>query len=76
MKIAVGAADGAGPDCHGADAPQSFRLALNEWGRTSLSPDRAPAGAKRLGNLLRPSRWTNDLPEELLRKGADRRLME
>ena len=51
-------------------------LLLSELGAHIISPDRAPAGTKRLGNLLRSARWTHDLLEEFLCQGADRRLME
>ena len=40
-----------GPGRHGAPAPQSFLL-LSELGGHILSPEQAPAGTKRLSNLL------------------------
>ena len=51
-------------------------LLLSELGAHIISPDRAPAGTKRLGNLLRSARWTHELLEDFLWQGADRRLME
>ena len=51
-------------------------LLLSELGAHIISPDRAPAGTKRLSNLLRSPRWTHTLLEEFLWHGADQRLLE
>ena len=41
-------------------------LLLSELGAHIISPDRAPAGTKRLSNLLRSPKWSHDLLEGLL----------
>ena len=41
-------------------------LLLSELGAHIMSPDRAPAGTKRLSNLLRSPKWSHDLLERLL----------
>ena len=41
-------------------------LLLSELGAHIISPDRAPAGTKRLSNLLRSPRWSHGLLEGLL----------
>ena len=51
-------------------------LLLSELGAHIIAPDRAPAGTKRLSNLLRSPRWTHALLEEFLWYGADRRLIQ
>ncbi len=49
-------------------------LLLSELGGYLLSPDRAPAGTKRLSNLLRSQKWTWRLIAHFLWQGADRAL--
>ena len=51
-------------------------LLLSELGAHIIAPDRAPAGTKRLSNLLRSPKWTHALLEEFLWYGADRRLIQ
>jgi hypothetical protein len=51
-------------------------LLLSELGAFLASPAHAPAGTKRLSNLLRSSKWSYLLLEEWLWKQAERRLME
>ena len=46
-------------------------LLLSELGAHILSPARAPAGTKRLSNLLRSSKWSHTLLDEFLRHRAD-----
>ena len=46
-------------------------LLLSELGAHIISPDRAPAGTKRLSNLLRSPKWSHDLLERLLWHRAD-----
>ena len=53
-----------------------YGLLLSELGAHIISPDRAPAGTKRLSNLLRSSKWSHTLLEEFLWHDADRRLTE
>jgi hypothetical protein len=43
-----------------------YGLLLSELGGYILSPDRAPAGTKRLSNLLRSSKWSYQLICEFL----------
>lgn len=49
-------------------------LLLSELGGHVLSPDRAPAGTKRLSNLLRSSRWSHTLLARFLWMRADEAL--
>lgn len=51
-------------------------LVLTELGAYLASPDHAPAGTKRLSNLLRSSKWASSLIERFLRQRADERLAE
>jgi hypothetical protein len=51
-------------------------LLLSELGAYVDSPARAPAGTKRLSNLLRSSKWTAVLIEHFLWQQAARRLQE
>lgn len=51
-------------------------LLLSELGSYILSPDQAPAGTKRLSNLLRCSRWSHTLIARFLWKRADEALDE
>lgn len=51
-------------------------LLLSELGAFLLSPDQAPAGTKRLSNLLRSNRWTHRLIEHFLWHTAEHRLCE
>ena len=46
--------------------PTRSGLLLSEWGAHIISPDRAPAGTKRLSNLLRSPKWSHDLLQRLL----------
>jgi hypothetical protein len=43
-----------------------YGLLLSELGAYILSPDKAPAGTKRLSNLLRSSKWGHHLIEDFL----------
>jgi hypothetical protein len=47
-------------------------LLLSELGGYILSPEQAPAGTKRLSNLLRSSKWTHRLIDRYLWQQADR----
>jgi hypothetical protein len=49
-------------------------LLLSELGAYLASPDHAPAGTKRLSNLVRSSKWTPQLIERFLWQQADQRL--
>ncbi len=49
-------------------------LLLSELGGYLLSPDHAPAGTKRLSNLLRSSKWSAALIAQFLWQQADARL--
>jgi hypothetical protein len=49
-------------------------LLLSELGAYLVSPDHAPAGTKRLSNLLHSFKWTSPLLEGFLWQQADRRL--
>ncbi len=49
-------------------------LLLSELGAHILSPARAPAGTKRLSNLLRSPKWSHTLLEEFLRDRAEQSL--
>lgn len=51
-------------------------LLLSELGGYLLSPDHAPAGTKRLSNLLRSPRWTASVIDEFLWQHADQRVQE
>ena len=51
-------------------------LLLSELGAHIIAPDRAPAGTKRLSNLLRSAKWSHGLLEEFLWYGADQRLVQ
>ena len=51
-------------------------LLLSELGAHSIAPDRAPAGTKRLSNLLRSPRWSHTLLEKFLWHGANQRLIQ
>ena len=51
-------------------------LLLSELGAHIISPDRAPAGTKRLSNLLRSSKWTHALLEEFLWHHAEQGLTQ
>jgi hypothetical protein len=50
-------------------------LHFRELGAYLASPDHAPAGTKRLSNLLRSSKWTTQLIERFLWQQADQRLV-
>lgn len=45
---------------------QTHGLLLSELGGYILTPDRAPAGTKRISNLLRSAKWTHELIERFL----------
>ncbi|GAB4203118.1 MAG: hypothetical protein OHK0022_26980 [Roseiflexaceae bacterium] len=49
-------------------------LLLSELGGYLCSPDQAPAGTKRLSNLLRSSRWASSLLSDFLWKAAHERV--
>jgi hypothetical protein len=49
---------------------RSHGLLLSELGGYLLSPDRGPAGTKRLSNLLRSKKWTSRLIEQFLWRDA------
>ena len=51
-------------------------LLLSELGGYLATPAHAPAGTKRLSNLLRSRRWTHRVLERFLWRGAARRLAE
>ena len=51
-------------------------LLLSELGAHIIAPDRAPAGTKRLSNLLRSAKWSHGLLEEFLWYGAEQRLVQ
>ena len=51
-------------------------LLLSELGAHVLSPDRAPAGTKRLSNLLRSPKWSHILLERFLWYRADQGLAQ
>ncbi len=53
---------------------RSQGLLLSELGAYLLSPAQAPAGTKRLSNLLHSSKWTASLIERFLWQQADARL--
>jgi hypothetical protein len=51
------------------------RLLLSELGAYVATPDHAPAGTKRLSNLLRAPQWSSWLIEHFLWQQADARLL-
>lgn len=51
-------------------------LLLSELGGYILSPAQAPAGTKRLSNLLRSNRWTYGMIEQFLWRRGDERVDE
>ena len=51
-------------------------LLLSELGAHIISPDRAPAGTKRLSNLLRSAKWSHTLLDQFLWHIADQSLTE
>lgn len=51
-------------------------LLLSELGAYILSPDQAPAGTKRISNLLRSAKWSHALLSEWLRLKAKEQLEE
>lgn len=51
-----------------------YGLLLSELGGYLLSPDKAPAGTKRISNLLRSSKWTYQLIEAFLWQRANERI--
>lgn len=55
---------------------QKHGLLLSELGAKLLSPDKAPAGTKRISNLLRSENWQHDLLEEFLFEKAFTQLQE
>ncbi len=52
----------------------AYGLLLSELGTYILTPSQAPAGTKRLSNLLRSSKWTCSLFERFHGPRADARL--
>src|SRR6185436_15018507 len=55
---------------------RSGGLLLSELGAFLTSPEHAPAGTKRLSNLLRSKRWSADLLSEYLWEQATSRLLD
>ncbi len=55
---------------------QRYGLLLSELGAYILSPDRAPAGTKRLSNLLRSPKWSYTLIERYLWRQADQHVAD
>src|SRR4051794_10542114 len=55
---------------------QAQGLCLSELGSYILSPAQAPAGTKRLSNLLRSTKWGKELIDRYLFKQADKKLEE
>lgn len=53
---------------------QAQGLLLSELGGYLLTPDQAPAGTKRLSNLLHCSKWASSLIEQFLWQQADKEL--
>lgn len=53
---------------------QAQGLLLSELGGYLLTPDKAPAGTKRLSNLLHCSKWASGLIEQFLWQQADQEL--
>ncbi len=51
-------------------------LLLSELGGVLLSPEHAPAGTKRLSNLLRSTRWSSEQIDHFLHSQATSRLAE
>lgn len=51
-----------------------YGLLLSELGAFILTPDHAPAGTKRLSNLLRSTKWTGKLIEDFLWREATRQV--
>jgi hypothetical protein len=51
-------------------------LLLTELGGSLLSPTHAPAGTKRISNLLRSHRWAATIIEHFLWRQADRRITQ
>src|SRR5689334_7840200 len=54
----------------------AYGLLLSELGGYILSAEHAPAGTKRLSNLLRSKRWTGKLIEDFLWGKANQRVNE
>ena len=69
-RPASGAHPVPGPGRHRAPAPLPVRTALERTGGHLLSPAQAPAGTKRLSNLLRSPKWTHTLLEKFLWRRA------
>lgn len=59
-----------------AHRDRSHGLLLSELGSYLLSPARAPAGTKRLGNLLRSQRWSSGMIGDFLLEQACQRVQE
>jgi hypothetical protein len=53
-----------------------YGLLLSELGSYILSPEHAPAGTKRLSNLLRSNKWTAKVIEDFLWTAASQRVAE
>jgi hypothetical protein len=49
-------------------------LLLSELGGYILSPEKAPAGTKRLSNLLRSAKWTFGVQSDILWQSADEKV--
>ena len=55
---------------------RSTGLLLSELGASLISPEHAPAGTKRLSNLLRSKRWSADLLSDYLWEIAQQKLSD
>src|SRR5437667_142427 len=55
---------------------RSYGLLLSEMGAYLLSPRQAPAGTKRLSNLLRCAKWSSDVIASFLWQGAQKQFEE
>ena len=62
------------PDRYRAFATLPVRIAAQRAGAHILSPAQAPAGTKRLSNLLRSPKWSHTLLEKFLWHRADQYL--
>jgi hypothetical protein len=61
------------PEC---DPSLTAAVVLSELGAKLLSPDKAPAGTKRISNLLRSENWQHQVLEAFLFEKALRQLQE
>ncbi len=75
-RPALGAHLFPGPGRHVRLCHSRSGLLLSELGAHILSPAQAPAGTKRLSNLLRSPKWSHALLEKFLRHRADQALSQ